>query len=153
VLRWAVWVVLASLRLFVRYVLCNITCKSWCTLIHCCTVVLCIYCLYYASIVCTMYLLSVLCIYCLYYVSIVCTMYLLFVLCIYCLYWTPDHFLLRCRTAGYKSVTGRSCDRPSRHRFFFVFLGPRANSGIVPIFLFKVATTCFPCSPPHLNLE
>jgi hypothetical protein len=60
------WVVVASLSLFVRYeyVLCNITCKSRCTLIHCCTV-------------CTMYLWSVLCIYCLYYVSIVCIMYLL----------------------------------------------------------------------------
>jgi hypothetical protein len=47
-----------------------------------------------------MHLLSVLCIYCLYYVSIVCTMYLLFVLCIYCRYLTPDYFLLRCRAAG-----------------------------------------------------
>jgi hypothetical protein len=56
----------------------DITCIHWCAM---CTryllFVLCIYCLYYVSIVCTMYLLFVLCIYCLYCVSIVCTMYLL----------------------------------------------------------------------------
>jgi len=28
----------------------------------------------------------------------------------------------RCRTAGYKSISGRSCNRPPRHRFFLVFL-------------------------------
>jgi hypothetical protein len=66
--------------------------------------------------------------YCVYFVS-------LLVLCIiYRLYLTPDYFLLICRTAGHKSVTGRSCDRPSRHRFFLVFLGPRANTGMVPVF-------------------
>jgi len=42
--------------------------------------------------------------------------------------------LLWCRTAGYKSVSGRSCDRPSRHRFFLVFLGPRANAEMVSAF-------------------
>jgi len=42
--------------------------------------------------------------------------------------------LLWCRTAGYKSVSGRSCDRPSRHRFFLVSLGPRANAEMVPAF-------------------
>jgi len=31
-------------------------------------------------------------------------------------------FYFRCRTAGYKSVFGRSCDWPSRHRFFLVSL-------------------------------
>jgi hypothetical protein len=43
---------------------------------------------------------------------------------------------------------------PSRHRFFLVFLGPRANAGMVPVFPFQVATTC--CSHvalPQLNLE
>jgi hypothetical protein len=35
----------------------------------------------------------------------------------------------------------------------FIFLGPRANTGMVPVHLFQVATTCFPCSPPQLNLE
>jgi len=38
------------------------------------------------------------------------------VLCVYCC------FYCRCRTAGYKSVFGRSCDRPPRHRFFLVSL-------------------------------
>jgi hypothetical protein len=28
----------------------------------------------------------------------------------------------RCQTAGYKSVFGRSCDRPPSHRFFLVSL-------------------------------
>ena len=38
------------------------------------------------------------------------------VLCVYCC------FYFRCRTAGYKSVLGRSCDRPPRHKFFLVSL-------------------------------
>ena len=38
------------------------------------------------------------------------------VLCVYC------SFYFRCRTAGQKSVFGRSCDRPPRHRFFSVSL-------------------------------
>jgi hypothetical protein len=50
------------------------------------------------------------------------------------------------RESGYALI-------PSRHRFFLVFLGPRANAGMVPVFPFQVATTCFPCSPPQLNLE
>jgi len=37
-------------------------------------------------------------------------------------------------TAGYKSVSGRSCDRPSRHWFSMVSLGPRANAEMVPAF-------------------
>jgi hypothetical protein len=49
--------------------------------------VVCIYFLYYVFIVCIMYLFSVLCIYCLYYVFIVCSMYLFSTLCIYCLYY------------------------------------------------------------------
>jgi len=38
------------------------------------------------------------------------------VLCVYC--W----FYFRCQTASYKSVFGRSCDRPPRHRFCLVSL-------------------------------
>ena len=38
------------------------------------------------------------------------------VLCVYCC------FYIRRRTAGYKSVFGRFCDRPPRHRFFLVSL-------------------------------
>jgi hypothetical protein len=62
--------------------------------------------------------------------------YLSSLLCIYCLYLTPDCSLFSCRTAGQRSAAGRSCDRPSRHRFFLVFLGPTANAGMVPVFFF-----------------
>jgi len=48
-----------------------------------------------------------------------CTMYALYAL-LYNVCITV--FFFRCRTAGYKSVFGRSCDRPPRHRFFSVFL-------------------------------
>jgi len=41
-------------------------------------------------------------------------------------------FFFRCRTAGYKSVFGRSCDRPYRHRFFLVSLCLKANAEMVP---------------------
>jgi hypothetical protein len=40
--------------------------------------------------------------------------------------------LLRCRTAGYKSVTGRSCDRPPRLRVFLVSMCLKANADMVP---------------------
>ena len=48
------------------------------------------------------------------------------VLCVYCC------FYFRCRTAGQKSVFGRSCDRPSRHRFFLVSLCLTSNAEMVP---------------------
>jgi len=41
-------------------------------------------------------------------------------------------FYFKCRTAGYRSVLGRSCERPSRHRFFLVSLCPKANAEMVP---------------------
>ena len=41
-------------------------------------------------------------------------------------------FYFRCRTAGCKLVFGRSCDWPSRHRFYLVSLFLKANAGIVP---------------------
>ena len=53
-------------------------------------------------------------------------------------------FYFRCRTAGQKSVFGRFCDRPSRHRLFLISLCLKAR--------FQVATTCFSCSTPDLNL-
>jgi hypothetical protein len=40
--------------------------------------------------------------------------------------------LHRCRAAGYKSVSGSSCDRPPRHRFFLVSLCLIANTEMVP---------------------
>jgi len=48
------------------------------------------------------------------------------VLCVYCC------FYFRCRTFDYKSVFGRSCDRPPRHRFFLVSLCLQANAEMVP---------------------
>ena len=36
-------------------------------------------------------------------------------------------FYFRCRTASYKSVFGRSCDRPSRHRVFLGFSVPKSK--------------------------
>ena len=41
-------------------------------------------------------------------------------------------FYFRCRTAGYKSVFGRSCDRPPRHKFFLFPLCLKANAEMVP---------------------
>ena len=51
--------------------------------------------------------------------------YLLYYVCIAVFYF-------RCRTAGYKSVFGRSCDRPPGHRFFLVSLCLKANAEMVP---------------------
>jgi len=53
-------------------------------------------------------------------------------LCIFCTMCAMLFFYFRCRTAGYKSVFGRSCDRPPRHRFFLVSLCLQANAEMVP---------------------
>ena len=55
----------------------------------------------------------------------------LFILCVFvvlCVYFcfTLDAGLLA------KSVFGKSCDRPSQHRFFLVSLCPEANAEMVP---------------------
>jgi len=69
---------------------------------------------------------------------------LLWTLCVYCC------FYFRCRTAGWKSVFGMSCDRPHRHRFFWF---PCVCKQMLRWFpRFQVATTCFSCNPPDLNL-
>ena len=49
-------------------------------------------------------------------------------LCVYCCSY------FRCRTAGQKSVSGRSCDRPPRHRFFLFSLCIQAKAEMVPKF-------------------
>ena len=66
------------------------------------------------------------------------------VLCVYCC------FCFRCRTAECKSVFGRSCDRPPRHRFSWFSCVYKQMLRWFP--RFQVATTCFSCSPPDLNL-
>ena len=48
------------------------------------------------------------------------------VLCVYCC------FYFRCRTAGWKSVFGSSCDRPHRHGVFLVSLCLQTNAELVP---------------------
>ena len=59
-------------------------------------------------------------------VCIVVTLCVFVALCVYCC------FYFRSWTAGYKSVFGRSRDRPPRHRFCLVSLCLKANTEIVP---------------------
>jgi hypothetical protein len=68
-----------------------------------------------------------------------CYLMCIVLLCVYCCLTYCS-----CRIAGYKSVSGRSCDRPPRHRFFLVSLlrwFPRL----------QVATAYFSRSPQDLN--
>jgi len=85
------------------------------------TVICCILrCLLY--IVATCLVLIVLVVLCVLLSSYV---YLLYCVCIAVFYF-------RCRTAGWKPVSGRSCDRPHRHRYFSVSLCLKANAEMVP---------------------
>ena len=57
--------------------------------------------------------------------------------CLVCIFLSYVYLLyifiyFRRRTAGYKSVFGRSCDRPPRQRFFLVYLCLKANAEMVP---------------------
>jgi len=70
-----------------------------------CCILRCLVCIVVSCLVC---IVEVVCI-----VVILCVFV---VLCVCCC------FYFRCRTAGYKSIFGRSCDRPPRHRFFLVSL-------------------------------
>ena len=67
-------------------------------------------------------------VYLVYLICICCILCVFVVLCVYCCSY------FRCRTAGYKSVSGRSCDRPPRHRLFLVSLCLQANAQMVPQF-------------------
>jgi hypothetical protein len=67
-----------------------------------------------------------------------------FLLCVYC---CLTYF--SCRIVGKKSVSGRSCERPPRHRFFLVSLCLKQTLRWFPTF--QVATAGFSCSPPELN--
>ena len=60
---------------------------------------------------------------------LVCTVVILYVFVVLCVYCC---FYFRCPTAGQKSVSGRSYDRPPRHRFFLVSLCLKANAEMVP---------------------
>ena len=72
-----------------------------------CIVVSCLVCIVVSCRVCVV-------VSCLVCIGVILCLFV--VLCVYCC------FYFRCRTAGYKSVFGRSCDRPPRHRFFLVSL-------------------------------
>ena len=49
-----------------------------------------------------------------------CLVYIVAILCVLLYYVCIAVFYFGCRTAGQKSVLGRSYDRPPRHRFFLV---------------------------------
>jgi hypothetical protein len=97
---------------------CLMSCVSCCSCLGCIVVVV----LYYGCTVAILCVLIVLCAYC-------------------CLYF-------RCRTADWKSVFGRSCDRPPRHRFPCVY---KRRLRWFP--RFQDASTCFSCSPPDLKVN
>ena len=78
-----------------------------------CIVVSCLVCIVVSCLVCIV----VSCLVCI--VVVVCIVVILCVFAVLCVYCC---FYFRCRTAGKKSVFGRSCDRPPRHRFFLVSL-------------------------------
>ena len=63
-------------------------------------------------------------------VVVLCVLLSSYVYLLYCVCIAVFYF--RCRTAGYKSVLGKSCDRPPRHRFFSVSLCLKANAETVP---------------------
>ena len=54
------------------------------------------------------------------------------ILCVFVVLCVNCCFYFKCRTAGYRSVFGRSCDRPPRHRFFLVSLCLKSNAEMVP---------------------
>ena len=103
------YTVLSSLGVvFLMCIFVNCICPA------CILVILCVFALSYV------YLLFLIC--------ICCTLCVFVVLCVYCCSY------FRCRTAGQKSVSGRSCDRPPRHRVFLVSLCLQANAEMVPEF-------------------
>ena len=67
------------------------------------------------------------------------------------LHFTSLHFTALLNDFHHTSmVFASSCDRPPRHRFF---LFPCVYKQMLRWFpRFQVATTCFSCSPPDLNL-
>ena len=129
-------------RNFIQYFL-TLVLFTFCTycILRCivCVVVSCLVCVVVSCLVCVvvvvlcvllfvlcllLYLSCVYCCNCL--VCTVVTLCVFFVLCVYCC------FYFRRRTAGQKSEFGRSCDRPPRHRFFFVSLCLKADAEMVP---------------------
>jgi len=115
-----------NIRNYIQYFLCvlifvNCICLA-------CIVVSYVYCCHLMRICCHLIVCVVPYVYLLYLMCICCTLCVFVVLYVYC------YSYFRCRTAGYKSVSGRSCDRPHRHRFSLVSLCLQANAETVPKF-------------------
>ena len=65
--------------------------------------------------------------------------------------WKKDNTREVCTYTENYHHNGPSCERPPRHRFFSWF--PCVYKQMLRWFpRFQVATTCFSCSPPDLNL-
>ena len=94
-----------------------------CTVLSYCGVVYLLYmlyfkmsCVYCCQLSCVYYCSCLVCI----IVVVLCVLLSSYVYLLY--YVSIDVFYFRFWTAGLKSVFGRSCDRPPRHRFFLVSL-------------------------------
>ena len=81
----------------------------------------------FVNCICLACIVVILCVF-VYLICICCTLCVFVVLCVHCCSY------FRCRTAGQKSVSGRSCDRPPRRRFFSFSLCLQANAQTVPQF-------------------
>ena len=123
------------IREYQKLLLTHLNCSWSCVY---CVIILCVLCYYLVCIVLLSYVYCViiLCVLCYYLVCIVLLscVYLCFLICIVllCVYCCLTYF--SCRIAGYsqKSVSGRSQDRPPRHRFFLVSLCLKVNAEMVP---------------------
>ena len=81
-------------------------------------------------------------------VFVVSYVYLQYLTCICCTMCVLRSYF-RCRTVGQKSVSGRSCDRPPRHRFSWFPCVYKRRLRWFPSF--QVAPTCLSNNPPNLN--
>ena len=89
-------------------VLLQLSCLNFCSSFVCIVVVvLCVL----LQLWCVFLQLS--CVYC-----CSCLLCIVVILCLFVVVCVYGCFYFRCRTAGLKSVFGRSCDRPSQHLFF-----------------------------------
>ena len=134
--RCLVCIFVSCLVCIVVVVLCVLLLVVLCVLLQ----LSCVYCCQLSCVYCCSCLVCIVVISCVFAV-----------LCVYCC------FYFRCRTAGQKSVFGRSCDRPPGPATGHLDTGfsrfPCVYKQMLRRFpTFQVATTCFLCSPPDLNL-
>ena len=107
-----------NIRNYIQYFLCFPNVYFFHCIYLACVVILCVF-VYLICICCT------LCVF-VYLICICCTLCVFVVLCVYCCSY------FRCQTAGQKSVPGRSCEQPPRHRVFLFSLCLQANTEMVP---------------------